>query len=65
MGIYGEAIERAYGIDTDNPMRRPVPENFRRPRATEYVGFAYVCLTCGANVSPSATELHLEWHRAD
>ena len=46
-------------------MDKKAPTGYRRPRGDEWVGFAYVCLTCGANVSPSAVELHAEWHRAD
>lgn len=48
-----------------SPMDKKAPTGYRRPRGDEWVGFAYVCLTCGANVSPSAVELHAEWHRAD
>jgi hypothetical protein len=61
---YSENIERKYGVDMDDPMRKPEPSGYRKPRMEEYVGFAYVCIRCGSNVSPSATGLHDEWHAA-
>jgi hypothetical protein len=46
-------------------MARPAPEGYRKPHLTEEVGMAYVCVTCGANVSSSATELHSAWHEVN
>jgi hypothetical protein len=43
-------------------MTRPAPEGYRKPRGDEEVGAFYTCLTCGAAVSPSTTELHNAWH---
>jgi hypothetical protein len=45
-------------------MARPAPDGYRKPRGDEEIGMFYACLTCGANVSPSMTELHTDWHSA-
>lgn len=61
-----EAEERERQLEADRERRLEVASaaGYRYPRGSDHVGQWFDCPTCGALVTLSGVERHIEWHSA-